>query len=175
MPIFGLSTVASILVGQYLGRNQTELATCSVRTTLVLALAYMGIISTLYILTPDLFLFGFFASDSQEQRAATRGIAVVLLRYIAAYNLFDAMNLVFAGAIKGAGDTHFVLYVSVFMALVLAIGSWLTIEWFAGGLHACWQLVTLWVIGLGVIYWLRFQAGKWKSMRVIEPELRVEC
>ena len=30
---------------------------------------------------------------------------MILLRFVAAYCLFDAMNVVFASALKGAGDT----------------------------------------------------------------------
>ena len=34
---------------------------------------------------------------------------MVLLRFVAAYCLFDALNVVFAGALKGAGDTRFIM------------------------------------------------------------------
>jgi Na+-driven multidrug efflux pump len=39
------------------------------------------------------------------------------------------------------------------------------------GLWGWWWILTGWVIALGTLYLLRFRGGKWKSMRVIEPEL----
>ncbi len=38
-------------------------------------------------------------------------------------------------------------------------------------LLACWVVVTLWVSALGLIYLGRFLQGRWRLMRVIEPEL----
>jgi Na+-driven multidrug efflux pump len=34
-----------------------------------------------------------------------------------------------------------------------------------------WWVMTGWSCALGVIYLIRFQLGRWKAMRVIEPEL----
>jgi MATE family multidrug resistance protein len=95
-------------------------------------------------------------------------MAVVLLRYVAAYNLFDALNMVFMSAIKGAGDTRFVFGTSLIMAIVLALGTWVAMEHFGARLHGCWILVTVWICVLGVTYGLRFVQGRWRSMRVID-------
>ncbi|MHB8971901.1 MAG: MATE family efflux transporter [Pirellulaceae bacterium] len=170
MPVFGLSTAVSILVGQHLGRNDPDLAARGTWTSLWLALGYMLGVSTMYIVVPDLFLYGFFLSDPTVGGQEVRGIAVVLLRYVAAYNLFDALNLVFLNAIKGAGDTRFVFVTSLLMAAVLAAGTWVAMEYFRAGLHGCWGLVTAWVWILGIVYLLRFLRGPWRSMRVIEAE-----
>jgi hypothetical protein len=32
-------------------------------------------------------------------------------------------------------------------------------------------MITAWICTLGVVYWLRFLGGKWRTMRVIEPEI----
>jgi len=41
------------------------------------------------------------------------------------------------------------------------------------GLMLAWVLATAYVTSLGVIFYLRFVGGKWKSMRVIEQEVPV--
>ena len=94
------------------------------------------------------------SSRASPPRAARKSaaIAVVLLRYVAAYNLFDALNMVFVNAIKGAGDTRFVFVTSLLMAVVLAVGTWVAMEYFGAGLHGCWGLVTAWIWVLGVVY-----------------------
>jgi MATE family multidrug resistance protein len=170
MPVFGLSSAVTILVGQQLGRNEPDLAARGTWTSMWLAVGYMALVSTLYIGVPDLFLFGFFQGEVAGSNAEIRAIAVVLLRYVAAYNLFDALNLVFVGAMKGAGDTRFIFVVSLLMAVLLAAGTWIAMDIFSAGLHGCWKLVTAWVWVLGTIYLLRFLHGRWRSMRVIELE-----
>jgi MATE family multidrug resistance protein len=168
MPVFGLSTAVSILVGQQLGRNAPDLAARATWTCLWLATLYMAMVSAMYVGVPDLFLFGFFPGETTASNQEIRSIAVVLLRYVAAYNLFDALNMVFVSAIKGAGDTRFVFATSLIMAIILAVGTWAAVEYFGAGLHGCWMLVTAWVWMLGVVYWLRFLRGPWRSMRVID-------
>ncbi len=170
MPVFGLSTAVSILVGQHLGRNDPDLAARGTWTSMWLATGYMLGVSTMYVLVPDLFLYGFFLGNPTTNGEEIRGIAIVLLRYVAAYNLFDALNLVFVNAIKGAGDTRFVFVTSLLMAAVLAVGTWIAMEYLGAGLHGCWGLVTAWVWILGVVYLLRFLRGSWRSMRVIDTE-----
>jgi MATE family multidrug resistance protein len=169
MPVFGLSTAASIVVGQQLGRDEPDLAARGTWTCLWLALGYMGLVSLLYVAVPDLFLVGFFASGETGNGEEIRRIAIVLLRYVAAYNLFDALNMVFVSAIKGAGDTKFVFGTSLVMAIVLAAGTYLALRVYGAGLHGCWVLVTAWIWLLGVIYLARFLHGAWRTMRVIEP------
>ena len=170
MPVFGLATAASIMVGQHLGRNDPDLAARGTWTTMSLAVAYMTLVSLLYVVVPDLFLYGFFTGEGVRGAEETRAVAVVLLRYVAAYNLFDALNLVFVNAIKGAGDTRFVFAVSLVMAILLAVGTWVGLTVFDAGLHGCWSLVTAWISLLGLIYLARFLHGRWRGMRVIETE-----
>ena len=39
-----------------------------------------------------------------------------------------------------------------------------------GSLYWAWVFATAHIIGMSVCFWFRFRSGKWKSMRVIEPE-----
>ncbi len=167
MPIFGLAQAVSILVGSAMGAGRPDLAARATYTTLWLALGYMGVVSLLYVVLPDLFLFGFFAYGSEQYDVQVRLMAIVLLRFVAAYNLFDAMNLIFAFAVKGAGDTLFVSFVSLGAGLVLAGGAWLGIHRWGFGLQQCWTLLTLWIASLGCIYMARFRAGAWRNMQVL--------
>ena len=172
MPLWGLGLAVGVLVGQHLGENRDDLAARATWTSYILALAYMGVLSTLFVLAPSLFLDLFFARNSAPaaDQAAVYAMAVVLLRFVAAYCLFDAIGMVFVSAIKGAGDTRFVLKVSVVMASLLASLSWLTIEVWKLGIYACWTVVTCWICTMGTVFLLRFLQGSWRSMRVIEQQ-----
>src|SRR5207253_738770 len=131
---------------------------------------YMAAMSLVYLLAPGVFLHGFFPQGpiSSEQTAVEQ-LAAMLLRFVAAYNLLDATQMVFVGALKGAGDTRFLLRVSIGLAAMLAGMSWLCVEVWDTGVVGCWLLVTLWVWLAAAIYFARFVQGKWRQMRVIEP------
>lgn len=172
MPIWGLGLTASILVGQRLGENRDDLAARATWTTLRLALGYMAAMSLCYLLIPHVFLYAFFVGSEQptETNQQVWNLAISLLRFVAAYNLFDAALMVFVNAIKGAGDTRFVLRVSLVGAIALAGLSWLCVEAFEMGIYGCWSIITAWVWTLGVVFFLRFLGGQWRRMRVIQQE-----
>ncbi|NOY40882.1 MAG: MATE family efflux transporter [Planctomycetes bacterium] len=170
MPIWGFSMGVSILVGQHLGENRDDLAARATWTTLQIALFYMVFVSVLYVFTPGLFLHGFFVGNEAPvaDRQALYTMAANLLRIVAAYNVMDAVFMVFVSAVKGAGDTRFVMLISLIMGVLLATLSWLTISFFKLSVYGCWMTVAVWVGIMGVIFLLRFLGGKWRSMRVIE-------
>jgi len=93
---------------------------------------------------------------------------------VALYSLFDALTIVFASAIKGAGDSRFVMYMVSGLSLgLLIIPSYVAVEVFGAGILAGWTIATVYVSVLGVAFYLRFRSGMWKTMRVIEhPDLQ---
>ncbi len=123
MPVFGLSTAVSILVGQHLGRNDPDLAARGTWTSLWLATGlHAGCLDHVRPgarSVPVRVLRG--RTHGQWARKSER-LPIVLLRYVAAYNLFDALNMVFVNAIKGAGDTRFVFVTSLLMAVAAGGG-----------------------------------------------------
>lgn len=177
MPIWGFGMGAGILVGQHLGENQPDLASRAAWNSLLVGMAYMAIISLMYVFIPNAFLWWFFygagsldgvVGDSDLMTGQVGVLATTLLQFVAAYNLFDALLTILVSAIKGAGDTRFVLLVSTLMGVVLAVLSWMAVEVLQLGLYGCWGLIVAWIWALGIIYYLRFVQGKWRDMRVIE-------
>ena len=93
-------------------------------------------------------------------------IAKGLLKFVAFYVVMDATQLILAGALRGAGDTWFVLgtgLMSSVMAFAIGIGN----EPSEGQLHWWWWMITLWVWLLAVCMAARFVQGKWKKMRMV--------
>ena len=174
MPMIGFGIAISVLVGQYLGADKPELARTAAYSGFHLTLAYMIAIASAYVLIPDIFVAPFAHNADPQTFSTIYGYAVVLLRFVAVYSLFDAMNIIFCSAIKGAGDTRYVMFVSVLLSVfVLILPVYLVVEVFDFGLMFAWVLATAYVILLGVVFYIRFLGGKWKDMRVIEPEVVV--
>jgi multidrug resistance protein, MATE family len=170
MPIYGLHIAVSVLVGERLGENRDDLAAKVTMTTLQIALSYMLIISLLYVLAPGIFIGGFFDHSvaTSANQIAVRRMAATLLQFVAAYNLLDATQMIFVGALKGAGDTRFLLRVSLLLASMLAGFSWLCVQTWKLSLYSCWTLIVIWCLIAAVTYTLRFWQGRWRKMRVIE-------
>ena len=170
MPMIGASIAITVLVGQYLGADRPDLAQNSVYSGLHLTSIYMISVAALYVLVPELFIAPFAAQAEPGQFDDIFRLSVVLLRFVALYSVFDVLNLVFSSAIKGAGDTRFVMYAMGLAALlVMALPIYVFVEVLGFGVMSAWVIFTVDVCVLGLIFYFRFQGGKWKSMRVIEP------
>jgi MATE family multidrug resistance protein len=165
IPMLGVGVAASTLVGQQLMRGRPELAARATWTALSFALVYTATCSVFFVLTPDWLLLGHRAGADPQEFGQLRDVAVVLLRFVAAYCVFDAMQIIFAGAIKGAGDTWFVLFVTMLVSAIGVAVCWLGLS---RGLFWWWFVVTGWICALGIIFGVRFLRGRWREMRVIE-------
>ncbi|MBN1294311.1 MAG: MATE family efflux transporter [Candidatus Latescibacteria bacterium] len=169
MPMIGLGMAVSVLVGQNLGEDNPEMAERSVYSGFHMAFLYMASIAALYVLIPDVFLSLYAAEADPESFAAIRSTTVILLRFVALYSLFDSLTVIFAHAIKGAGDTRYVMFMIVVVStFILVIPSFIAFEIFHASLYIGWTIVTTYVSILGLAFLFRFLRGKWKNMRVIE-------
>jgi MATE family multidrug resistance protein len=170
MPVWGLGIATTVLVGQRLGESRPDLARRAVGTTYLLGLCYMGTISALFVLAPDV-LLQFFKPDTAEAAAnsvAIHDLAVQLMMFVAAYNLFDATLIIFSSVLRGAGDTKFIMRLSMASAALLIAATWLAVDVFKGNVYVCWSIITGWVWLLAATYIVRYRQGRWQSMRVIE-------
>jgi MATE family multidrug resistance protein len=165
VPMMGLGTAVTALVGRRIGEGRPRLA---IRTTWLaagLGVAYVALFSSLYVLAPQAILKPYGLADKE----ALRELVVFLLRLVAIYSFFDALAIIFASAIRGAGDTRFALIFSVSLGVVLlVIPTYIASFYGQAGFYYSWYAVTIFIVTLGVGFIARFQQGKWMSMRVIE-------
>ena len=172
IPLVGLGTGVGVLVAKYLVREQVEIAKRMVFSGLLIGIAYSLIFVVLYGGFPDWIMQVYAVDTDPERFEAMRPILRPLLYYIAGYCVFDAFQTVFVGALKGAGDTRFVLFGHIFAGATTVIGGVLVNRWTGlDGLYYWWSVIAVWVFMLAVIFTLRYLHGGWQSKRVIEPPM----
>jgi MATE family multidrug resistance protein len=168
MPMIGMGTAVSVLVGQRLGDDKPQLAVRTTWNAALMCFAYMSLIAIGYVTIPGLFMLPFAGYADPAQFAPTREVIIKLLYFVAFYSLFDTGNIIFSATLKGAGDTRFVMIWSVGLSwLLLVVPSWLAWR-YHWGLYAVWFFATSYVCLLAAVFLGRVLHGKWKTMRVIE-------
>ncbi len=172
VPMFGMMTTISTLVGQRLGRNCPVDAERCTWSAFHLCMGFFSVLCIGYFFFPQLFLWPYRIGASAEQGVEMAAILPVLLRFVAVYSIFDAMNMSFSAALKGAGDTRFVARTTIQLSWMLMVLPTL-IGWyvFSCSIYWLWLFITLYVTGLGLVFWRRFLKGPWREMRVIEDQL----
>lgn len=170
MPLVGCGITTSIMVGNYLGQNNPELSARSVRTALKVVYAYIAVVLLLIVFCPYIFIFPFAKGSEAELVTEMYHLIVTLLKFVAIYTLFDPASVIFSSALKGAGDTAFIMKVLSFLAIFAAgVPIYLAMRVFNLSFYIGWAIFVLYAILLAVVFFLRYRGGKWKSMRVIEP------
>ncbi len=140
---FGLSSAAAVRVGQSLGRGDPSGAARAGTVALGIGAGFMALASIGFWSFPDSIVGGFTANIEIIR------IGVPLLGIAAWFQLFDGLQVVATGALRGAGSTMtpFVCTLVAHWALGLPLGYWLA---FVGGQG----VVGLWVglaFGLGAV------------------------
>ena len=169
-PMVGLAIAVSSLVGRYLGADQPEVAERAVRSALAMSFVYMAACGLLYVLGAPLLLAPYAAGADPATWPRIAEMATVLLRFVAVYSIFDMMNLVHAGGLRGAGDTLYPMALTLVLAwLAMLVPAWVGCVLLGAGVYYAWTVGSLYVVLLGLLMRRRFRAGHWKSLRVIEP------
>ena len=176
MPLLGMGMAATIVVGQYQGAHHSALAERAGMTALKLSWAYMGVVALTFLFFPQPY-FSLFTDDAPGMvtLGEVLGKGRWLMVMMALWGMLDAINLVVGGALKGAGDTRFVLvYSAVTTWLIWIPGEFALILWLRAGLIESWLWMTVFVFLLAWGFWLRFRRGKWKAIEMIDPDMPAE-
>jgi multidrug resistance protein, MATE family len=171
LPMMGLGQAVCILVGQRLGANRPDLAEKSAYTGLKWVFGYMCAVAAVYLTLPGLLVSLFEGGRDPETFAAVAAIVPGLLVCVAAYSVVESANVTFAFALRGAGDTRFVTLATFCLAWpIMVLPTYLVVR--AGGsVYWAWWFATAHIFAMAACFFLRFRTGKWKTMRVIEPEM----
>ena len=153
MPL-GISAAAAVRVGSALGRGDPEGAARSGWTALGLGAILMSCAAAALLVIPHAIARLFTPEPRNHRRPASS-----LLRVAAFFQLFDGLQVVATGALRGAGDTrtpmfcHFIGY----WVIGLPFGVWLCFH--AGlGARGLWMGLSFGLILIGVVlvaFWRR--------------------
>lgn len=170
MPSMGVSQGVSVLVGQALGRKEPLMAINSVTSASHLLIGYILVIDLIFIFAPNLVLEPFLAAQQEPASyIELLRISTSLLHIIAAYLLFDALYMVVSGALRGAGDTRFMmLAIGIVSPVCLVLPVYFGVTYFSMSVEAAWLCIVLFITVLFALSTLRYRHGAWQKMLVIE-------
>ena len=167
-PLLGFSFATTVIVGRCIGMGRTDMAIRATRRTLLLALCYFVPLAASFVLFPGFYTKLFFSPDSActiEELSSTAG---KLLAIVAAWGVFDTVNLMYGGALRGAGDTKFVVWVSGLLGWLFWIPGILYLYAVKhSGIVELWLFTSFYVSVFALFFFLRFRAGKWKKIDLL--------
>ncbi len=169
LPMIGLGTATSIMVGQFQGAQQSDLSRKATHSALHMAVLHNTTMAALYWLIPDILISPFMHEASGGDIPELAETSIRLLRFFIVIVYLDSIMIMVGGALKGAGDTKFVMTVLAATSVtLLVIPSYILIEVLQMPVYTAWACV---IVNHSTVSWFffrRFQTGKWQHIEVIE-------
>lgn len=161
MPGFAFGQATGSLVGRYLGANKQDTAEAVGYRGAFLGMAAMGVVGLgFWVFSPT--LGRMFTADREVLE-----MTALLLKVMAFYQVFDAANIVFRGALNGAGDTRFTMTVAVSAAVLVFIPAVYLLTFILNfRLLGAWLGCMAYLVTLAGLCFVRFRRGTWKSIRL---------
>jgi MATE family multidrug resistance protein len=163
----GISSAAAVRVGQEIGRKNPMGVRDAGGTAIFLGAVFMVFASALLLLFPR-WIARMYTPDESVIRSS-----ITLLAAGAAFQLFDGIQTVATGALRGLGDTRtpMLCHFTAYWIIGLPLGSWLCFRlgWGAFGL---WAGLSLALILIGIVLLFAWRAAVHKIMRGESSEFR---
>lgn len=161
MPGIGFSVAAGVLVGQSLGRGDPAKARAAVGQAARLGLLFMGSLGVVFLLFPAP-LVGIFTNDP-----AIIALASKCLRVTAFAQPFMCLEGIYAGALRGAGDTRSPMFIGaatswgcrVALTYLTVFVLRLPLPWVWGVMVLDWAAKLVWLYAV-------YRRGRWREARV---------
>lgn len=173
-PLLGFGVAASTLVAQHKGAGNSEAAGRAGWTAVKMALVYMTIIGSSFILLPRFYFELFNPKDAAFTAAQLLDLGRVMMIIMTSWGLFDAVAIVLGDALKGAGDTHFVMIFLSLSGWGLLIPGAFMLLYLGYGIIALWMWLAVYILFITAGTTWRWCSGHWRDIRVIEPERMLE-
>jgi MATE family, multidrug efflux pump len=160
----GIASAAAVRVGQAIGRRDGAGAGDAGGTAIFLGAAFMLGASVALLAFPRWIALMYTPDET------VIGSTITLLAAGAAFQLFDGIQTVATGALRGAGDTRtpMLCHLFAYWVLGLPLGAWLCFRrgWGAFGLWAGLSLALI-VIGIVLLFVWRRTVGRLKQTYIL--------
>jgi len=161
MPGFGFAVAATTLVGQGLGAGDERRAERDAHIAFGIAAGFMSLMGVCFALYAPT-IIGLFTDEGE-----VIALAVTPLRLIGLVQPFLAAMMVYAGALRGAGETLTPMLINGGAIWILRVPLCLLVtRVFGWGLTGVWMVMALDLTVRGAFLLAQFRIGKWKSVQV---------
>ena len=168
LPMLGMGHAVTSLVGRNIGAGNLQEARKTAFTGLKTAWVYSGAMVVIFVVFAEALVSIFLTGENSAPDSEVRTLAVVMLRLASLYLLADSAQLVFVGALRGAGDTRWVMSASVAIHWVFTSSVFILIKFVKVNPVTAWICFIGFIIILGFMMFFRFRGGKWMELRIID-------
>ena len=166
-PIEGIAVGAGVLVGQHQGAGDSQGAFQNGNRAIVLGELYVMIATTLVFIFNRELLMMFAGSVPPAELDAFLSLGFQLFVLMVLWQYCDVADVILSGALKGAGDTRFVMVWMFIMAFPFWMPILFVTYWLCPTMVALWSTMVVYVFVFFIGTWIRWVKGPWRKIRLI--------
>ncbi|MBT8144853.1 MAG: MATE family efflux transporter, partial [Gammaproteobacteria bacterium] len=166
VPMIGLNVAVISLIGRFVGARDMRRANEVITVAFAAGLAYSAVLATLYI-TLRYPLVEVFAPPTGDF-TAIRQLSAFMMVGLSSYAMADAIILVSSGVLRGAGDTRWVMIVSVILHWAMLVAQFFIIRVFTLSPKLSWLTFVAMIFAIALVMALRLRGGRWRDPEVLE-------
>lgn len=170
MPAIAINQGIAPIVGKWIGRKDYARARARAFTALRITVAYMTVMGLVFAFFGDRFIAVLFQQPEDVVALGHR-----LLIIAAVFQAFDAVNIVLMGALRGAGDTRWMMWVMFIGAYPIFLpAAYLLAIVYGMEAFGAWLGAAAYVVVLSGVYLMRFRGEKWRQVNIFSDEAAAE-
>jgi len=160
VPMIGLNIGVMSLIGRFVGANDMHRANQVIVAGFVVAIAYSGALGLLFI-NFRVSMVEVFATPTGDFSPISE-LASFMMIGLSTYVIADAAILIAGGALRGAGDTRWLMVTSITLHWLMLVAQYFIIMVYDYGPRASWWALVAMIITLALVYLYRLQGDVWR-------------
>lgn len=170
IPMMGLNIGVMTLIGRFVGAGSLERANQVISSGFIAALGYSGLLAILFLLYRASLVNVFSTPDANF--VEIQALASDMMIGLATYMLADATILIAGGALRGAGDTRWIMITSTAVHWLMLIVQYCVIIVYDYGPRVSWWVFVGMLITLALLYLRRLFGGTWRQPERLASMMR---
>lgn len=167
MPAIGIGMAVCSKVGFCIGEGRPQRAHRYAHTGFGLVAVYMTLIGVVFWLGREPLVRWF------SQDAAVIAVGGAVMIWVAVFQVFDAMCIIYSNALRGAGDTRVPAVYAALCCWGIFIGGGVAMAYGLPqyGIAGPWTMCALNIIVLGVLFRTRWMSNRWQHIKLFAADI----
>lgn len=161
IPMIGLNIGVMTLIGRFVGAKEMARTDEVISSGLLVAMIYSGLLAVLFLVFRAPLIDIFDTGDIYFPDI--RDLASTMMIGLCTYMMADAIILISGGALRGAGDTRWIMITSISIHWLMLVAQYFIIVVYELGPMVSWWALVAMIILLAAVYLTRLLGGTWRE------------
>jgi MATE family multidrug resistance protein len=166
VPMIGLNVAIISLVGRFIGAEDMDRLQEVIKAGFAMGIGYSALLAAVFLVfrvpLVDLFV------DAGPDVERIMSLGSFMMVGLATYVMADAIILISGGVLRGAGDTRWLMWVSILLHWLMLIVQYFVIKVWSLGPEVSWIVFVIMILMTGGAYVLRLLGSKWRTREAFE-------